>query len=188
MPDAVDTGTILAPPESVRPLLIAALLFVFPAPAPAAQHVILRGNDAYGKWFNLSSVRGRPVVITFASRYTEKDARAIGRSLDPYTKRGVLLVTVIDMRGIPGFAHGYAMKKIRSSQLPGHVHIVDEKGQISRGFGVDPRHHVDTFVVGANGRLLGHYVGRQELSKATAQIDEAARSTTPRAARRATRR
>jgi hypothetical protein len=143
-------------------------LLLLAAPAHAGP-VLLRGHDARGHWFDLSSARGRMVVITFASRETEKDARTINEQL--WHQPRVLVVSVVDMRSIPSLGRKLALRKVRESDRPNHLrHLIDKDGAIARGFGVDPRHHVDMFLVDTHGRLVGHFVGTQQLPDVQARL------------------
>jgi hypothetical protein len=122
-----------------------------------AGHVVLRGQDAHGRWFDLSSLRGQKVVITFGSRRMEKQARALN---DALAGSGKMVVNVVDLRGVPEIAHRLALQKIRESDRSNLRHLVDKDGAIARRFDADTRHHVDIFVVDRRGRLVGHYLDR----------------------------
>ncbi len=146
-----------------------------------AERVSLRGPDAHGRWFDVASVHGKLVAITFASRKTEKDARTIN---DALANHNVFVVSVVDLRDVPKFAHRLAMKEIRTSDRPGKMHhLVDKDGRIAREFGVEPRRHVDVFLVDRRGQMMGHFVGVDELGEAERHIDHAV----SRSARRAKR-
>jgi hypothetical protein len=162
---------------------IVCTFFLFAASAHAQQIVTLRGPDAHGRWFDLSSARGKMVVVTFGSRGTEKDARAINEQLQRHAGDGVMVVSVVDLRGIPRIGWNLAMKKVREADRPNKLrHLVDKTGEIARGFGVDPQHHVDMFVVDRRGRLVGHYEGAQQLASVEARLHQvAARSVRHRA-------
>ena len=122
---------------------------------------VMRGRDANGRWIDLSSLRGRMVVISFGSRHTEKQARAIN---DRLSRSGNAVVSVVDLRGVPRMAHKLALKKIRESDRPNLHHIVDEDGVLAGAVGADPRHHVDMLVVDRRGRLIGHYRDEEQLA------------------------
>lgn len=167
-------GTFLAALEEVRALIVLAGLLAA-ADAHGAGRVTLRGQDANGHWFDLSSERGRTVAVTFGSRETQKEVRQINRDL----ARQVLVVCVVDLRGVPRIGRDLALTKIRRSDRPGQlVHLVDERGEIARGFGFDPRHGVDILIVDPHGRLAGHYSGLSQLMLAQARIVNARREKT----------
>jgi len=132
---------------------------------------MMRVQDAQGRWVDLSSLRGRTVVVTFGSRHTEKQARAIN---DRLSGSGNLVVNVVDLRGVPKLAHKLALKKIRESDRPNLWHIVDEDGAIARELGADTRHHVDMLVVDRHGRLAGHYRDEQQLGDVEMRLLRAA--------------
>lgn len=147
----------------------------------SGQRVSLHGADARGRWFDVASERGHMVAITFASRKTADDARTIN---DALANHGVFVVSVVDLRDVPHFAHGLALKKIRKSDRPGKMlHLVDNDGHISRELGVDPRQKVDVILVDRTGQMLGRFAGVEELGEVERRIDHAR----TRAARRAPR-
>jgi hypothetical protein len=154
---------------------VKSLLLLFCLSVPTGP-VTLRGVDARGQSFDLSSLRGHTVAITFGSRHTAKASRKINDQLAGY----VTVVNVVDMRGIPGWAHKIAMKKIRKSDQPGRMlHLVDENGQVARSFGVDSQHHVDILLVDGLGRMMGHFVDLQQLAQAEARLRQPRRFARP---------
>jgi hypothetical protein len=159
--------------------LLCALSITFSAPAAFGEHGLdVRGYDARGHWFDLSSERGRAVALTFGSRKTENEVRTVNQTLARHTGPTALLVTVVDLRDVPHFAHGLAMNQIRQSDRPGRVHhLVDKRGEIARGFGIDPRQAVDIFIVDKRGRVAGHFVGKEQLTQAEARLSKVERES-----------
>jgi cytochrome oxidase Cu insertion factor (SCO1/SenC/PrrC family) len=170
-------GTDLALRWIVRALMVG--LFLVTGIGHAEQ-VLLRGQDAHGRWFDLSSLRGRMVVITFGSRHTEKRARAINDRL----AKSALVVNVVDLRGVPDIAHKLALQKIRESDRDQMRHLVDENGEIARGFDADTRHHVDMLIVDRRGRLVGRYTDEAQLPEAEAKLHRVAARGAPKRVRR----
>jgi hypothetical protein len=125
-----------------------------------AAQVWLRGWDGRGQEFDLSSVRGRFVALTFCSRFTKDEAAKVH---DALTARGdVMVVSVVDFAGVPSFAYGYARRKIAEHDQAGHiVHLVDEQGGLKRAFQTDPERRVDILVIGRDGALKGRFRGEQ---------------------------
>jgi len=150
----------LAVPEGVKLLLPLLCLLA------SQSRVTLRGHDARGHWFDLTSQRGHAVAITFGSRRTEKEARVINDELAKH----VQVVNVVDLRGVPDIAHDLAKKKICESDGPRLFHLVDPDGQIARGFAVDPQHHVDIFLVDGSGHLMGHYLDHEGVAQVEARL------------------
>ena len=155
-------------------------MFLLAAPAALAQGPVmaLHTTDAHGRAFDLESLRGNVVAVTFTSRYTQDEAARVNDALG---KEGgdVKVVSVVDFVGIPGFVHNYARKKM--AEADGRVqHVCDEKGELRRQFGAHSQQHVDIFVVDRDGGLRGRFEGQQQLEAALRLIDEVRTSTAQR--------
>lgn len=155
-------------------------MFLLAAPAALAQGPVmaLHAADGRGRAFDLESLRGNVVAVTFVSRYTQDEAARVNDALGA---RGgdVKVVSVVDFVGIPGFVHDYARKKV--AEADGRVqHLCDEKGELRRKFGAHPDKHVDIFVVDRDGGLRGRFEGQQQLEAALRLIDEVRTSTAQR--------
>jgi hypothetical protein len=155
----------------VRPLLLLTMcLLATPAALAQGPVVALRAPDAHGRAFDLESLRGNVVAVTFVSRYTQDEAARINDALGA---RGgdVKVVSVVDFMGIPGFVHAYARKKV--AQADGRVqHLCDENGQLRRQFSAHPDRHVDIFIIDRDGGLRGRFEGLQQLEGALRLLDE----------------
>jgi hypothetical protein len=134
-----------------------------------AQPVALHTSDARGRPFDLEELRGRVVAITFASRYTHKEADEVNRAL---AGRGTMVVNVVDLTGVPSIFKGYAKRRAAEHDEEGRVvHLVDDGGEMRRRFQADPTRRVDIVVVGPDGEVRGRFVGTAELSRALALVD-----------------
>lgn len=137
----------------------------------------LQAPDGRGHPFDLSSLRGQVVAVTFASRYTQDEASRINDALG--ARSDVKVVTVVDFMGIPGFVHGYARRKV--AEADGKVqHLCDERGQLRRQFGAHPDKHVDIFVIDRDGGLRGRFEGQIQLEAAMRLLDEVRAATAER--------
>jgi len=129
----------------------------------------LSAADGRGRSFELSSLRGNVVAVTFVSRYTQDEAARVNEALG--SRSDVKVVSVVDFVGIPGFVHGYARKKV--AEADGRVqHLCDEHGALKRQFGAHPDKHVDIFIVDRDGGLRGRFEGQQQLEAALRLLDE----------------
>jgi hypothetical protein len=137
------------------------------APAPVAIH----GRDALGRAFDLVDLRGRIVAVTFASRYTRREASKVNDALSAEGVGGdVTVVSVIDLVGVPAFAHSYARRKAAEADRAGRVrHLVDD-GQLRDRFGARPAERVDILIIGRDGSLKGRYAGERELEAALRHV------------------
>lgn len=154
-----------------RAFLLAALLSCLAAtPAPAS--VWLRGHDARGAPFDLARLRGQVVVLTFASRYTQRDARLINGALGDQARAGrVAVVSIVDFVGIPRLFHGFARGQVARHDRPERVKlIVDEQSAFPAGLGVRPERGVDILVIDARGALRGRFTGPDQLPAAIGLI------------------
>jgi hypothetical protein len=159
-------------PIRIAVLAVSALLGVQAGRAvaqPPRQYAWLHGWDSQGRPFDLRTLRGQVIALTFASKQTRDEAIDVNDELTRLVAPGrVALVSVVDLRDVPTYAYGTARKHIRDADQPGVVHVVDERGDLGRSFQVDPRRTVDIFVLGRDGEILGHFVG-------SAGVDEAMR-------------
>jgi hypothetical protein len=134
-----------------------------------AQPVALRAADARGRPFDLGALRGRIVAITFASRYTHKEADEVNRAL---AERGTIVVNVVDLTGVPSIFKGYAKRRVAEHDEEGRVvHLVDDGGDMRRRFQVEPTRRVDIVVVGPDGEVRGRFVGAADLGRALTLVD-----------------
>src|SRR5262249_48634180 len=101
---------------------------------PAATVVSLRAQDGHGRVFDLTSLRGRVVAVTFASRYTRDEADRVHAGLLEHAAQGdMLVVNVVDLMGVPGLFHSYARRKAAEHDQAGRiVHVIDEHGDLRR--------------------------------------------------------
>jgi hypothetical protein len=143
------------------------------AGGPARPAVWLQGHDGRGHAFDLASLRGRVVAITFASRYTAHEADRIHAALLAHAgESGLEVVNVVDLMGVPSLFHGYARRKVAEHDRPGRIlHLVDEHGQLRRVFGVEPAHRVDILIIDRQGVLRGRFAGQAELAQALRLLD-----------------
>ena len=150
-------------------LLLTAALGTSGAARAQGEPMVLQSVDAHGHGFELSSLRGSVVAVTFGSRYTRDEAARVNDALG--TRSDVKIVSVVDFMGIPRFVYGYARK--RMAEADGRVqHLCDEDGELRRQFGVHPRRHVDIFIVDRDGVLRGRFEGQQQLAEALQLLDE----------------
>lgn len=143
------------------------------ADGPPQKVVWLQGHDGRGRAFDLASLRGRVVAITFASRYTAHEADRIHAALLAHAAQGGLeVVNVVDLVGVPSLFHGYARRKVAEHDRPGRIlHLVDEHGRLRRAFGVEPAHRVDILIIDRHGALRGRFAGQAELAQALRLLD-----------------
>jgi hypothetical protein len=163
-------------PSTILGAMLALVLTGAAAAAPEDQ-VWLAGSDVYGRPFDLRSLRGQVVVLTFTSRYTQSEAHKINQALSMHAGGGLTVVTVVDLSGVPSLFHGYAKRRIADEEERGRVrHLLDEDGHIRSHFGVEPAHHVDIVIVDRDGALRGRFRGQGQLAAAEALIDQLSRT------------
>jgi hypothetical protein len=158
---------------------IVTLLFLSCAVAAHAQGPVfaLQSADAHGRSFDLSSLRGNVVAVTFVSRYTQDEGQKVNRALG--SRGDVKVISVVDFTGIPGFVHGYARRKV--AEADGRVqHLCDEAGTLGRRLGAHPSKHVDIFIVDREGGLRGRFEGQGQLGMALRMLDEVRSSSAQR--------
>jgi len=153
-----------------------ALLLMAALGTPSTVHaqgdvMALQGPDSHGRSFDLTSLRGTVVVVTFVSRYTQDEGSRVN---DAVGSRGdVKIVTVVDFTGIPVLFHGYARRKVAEADRRGRVqHLCDERGELRRRFGAHPDKHVDIFIVDREGGVRGRFEGVRQLVDALRLLDE----------------
>ena len=155
-------------------LFLACASFAAHAQGPV---LALQSADAHGRTFDLSSLRGNVVAVTFVSRYTQDEGQKINGALG--SRGDVKVVSVVDFTGIPGFVHGYARKKV--AEADGRVqHLCDEAGTLGRRLGAHPSKHVDIFIIDRDGGLRGRFEGQGQLGSALRLLDEVRTSSAQR--------
>jgi cytochrome oxidase Cu insertion factor (SCO1/SenC/PrrC family) len=156
------------------PLIVLALAATASAPINGAPRFAwLHGWDAEGRSFDLRSLRGQVVLLTFASRQTRDEATEVNDDLKELVTPGnVSLVSVVDLEDVPTTGLGTARKRIAELRRPGVYHLLDEKGELSRAFNVDAQHQVDIFVIGRSGEILGHFKGEPGVTPAKRLVQE----------------
>jgi hypothetical protein len=139
-----------------------------------AARVTLRGQDAAGRPFDLGSLRGQPVAVTFASRHTRAEAARVNEALVPLAVAGeVVVVNAVDLRAVPGVFRAYARRQIAAHDLAGRVlHLVDESGAAWQPLGVEPERRVDILIFDAAGALRGRFSGLSGLPAARRLLEE----------------
>jgi len=154
--------------QMLRTALVAAVLA---SPAFAGERVSLHARDANGKPFTLESQRGKVVALTFASKSTKDELAKVDEALAKHAGADFEVVSVIDLENVPGIGKGIARKKVADNDRPGEVKlVVDPDGELARSLNVDPKSHVDIFVIDRHGTLRGHYDGTRGLANAEKKI------------------
>lgn len=168
----------LLPQRKVRTLLetlmvLSVALVTQTAEAQPPQYVWLHGFDGQGRTFDLRSLRGQVVVLTFGSRATRDEVSEVNDALSNLAEPGrVRVVSVVDMEGIPGYANNMARRKIAESDKEGRLqHVVDDGGALKRAFGVDPQRQVDIFVIDKSGALKGRFIGDRQMDEVTGLVN-----------------
>src|SRR5437660_9723717 len=106
--------------HSVRTLLLGLTLALgLNGLAFGRQLVWLNGADGHGRPFDLRSLRGQVVALTFTSRYTKDEAHKINQALASRVDRDFAVVTVVDLVGVPSLFHGYAKRRIADEENRG---------------------------------------------------------------------
>jgi hypothetical protein len=81
------------------------------------------------------------------------------------------VVSIVDLVGVPSFAHGYARRKTAEADRQSCVrHLVDD-GALRERFGARPAERVDILVIDRAGGLRGHFAGERELEQALRLVD-----------------
>lgn len=161
---------------TVRLVLLSVLVMTVLGGAPAraaaggATLVTLRAPDGRGHPFDLASLRGSVVAVTFVSRYTQEEAAKVNEALT--TRSDVKVVSIVDFMGIPSFVHGYARRKVAEADDGRVQHLCDEHGRLRKRFDAHPDKYVDIFVIDRDGVLRGRFEGARELDAALRLLDE----------------
>lgn len=154
-------------------LMVGLVLLLAVGPAFGRQLVWLNGPDGHGHPFDLRSLRGQVVAVTFTSRYTKDEAHKINEALSARTGGDFSVVTVVDLAGVPSVFHGYAKRRIAAEENRGAVrHVVDEDGRLKQSFGVEPDKRVDILIIDKDGSLRGRFSGEKQLEDAVRLIDQ----------------
>lgn len=172
----MSSGTAIAVITIVRRLVstvLALSLLVGTAHAEAQQQVSLRGCDGHGRPVDLEALRGQVVAVTFASRYTSREADKINAALLRHADAGdMVVITVVDFAGVPSLFYGYARRKAAEHDQPGRIiHLMDEHGELRRRFQVEPKKRVDIFIIDRQGFLRGRFTGERQLEEAVRLVD-----------------
>lgn len=135
---------------------------------PGPRPVALAGYQADGRLFHLEEARGRVVAVVLLSRRTSKPAAPVQDALGAMAKPGqVLVISVVDLMGIPSMFHGMARKRVlagaRGSPM---LFLVDEEGTWRKYFGAQPDKRVDILVIDRAGHLRGHFIDQVQLGQA----------------------
>lgn len=159
--------------SSRSPLLVLLLLFLgLPTPTPAQERqrhpVVLTGQDPGGHPYHLESDRGQVVAVVTLSRYTSKEAGPVQDALGAEVQPGkVVVLSVIDLVGVPGIFQGMARKKVISGAQGSRLRFLVDNQEVWRhAFSVLPDKRVDILVLDRGGILRGHFVGLQQLGAA----------------------
>jgi hypothetical protein len=144
----------------------------------ARQLVWLNGADGHGRPFDLRSLRGQVVAVTFTSRYTKDECHRINSALAARVDRDFAVVTVVDLQSVPSLFHGYARRRIADEENRGPIHhVVDESGRLKQSFHVDPDKRVDILIIDKEGELRGRFSGSGQLDAAQQLIHQLRTST-----------
>lgn len=159
-------------------LLLVALAYAAPAHADPPAPIRLCGHDGHGRAFDLASTRGHVVALTFASRYTARQADQIHEALLRRSGSGALIVVdVVDLDGVPSLFQGYARRRVAEHDRPGRVlHLIDDGGVLRRQLGADPMRRVDILILDRRGALRGRFVGPGGLPAALSLVDTLSRT------------
>jgi hypothetical protein len=137
------------------------------------QYAWLHGFDAHGREVTLGSLRGQVVALTFVGKDTRDEGKDINDELNELAEPNKMtVVSVVDLEGVPGFAHGTAMKKIAESDRTGLVHLVDDQGRLKQAFDVDPTKQVTILVLDREGAVRGRFDGEMSLVRAKKLIEQ----------------
>ncbi len=130
-----------------------------------ATPVELAGTDVNGHPLDLTKLRDQVVVVDIASRYTEAEATHVNQALAPLVRPGrVVVVSVVDMMGIPDTMFEYVQKRVIDSSLGSPiVYLVDLAGQWRAALALDPSRHVGMVVIDRRGEVRGRYASDEEL-------------------------
>ncbi len=137
------------------------------------QYAWLHGFDARGREITLGSLRGQVVALTFVGKDTREAGKDINDELSELAEPGKMtVVSVVDLEGVPGFAHGTAMKKTAESDRPGLMHLVDDHGSLKQSFGVDPTKQVTILILDRDGAVRGRFDGEMGVIQAKKLVEQ----------------
>lgn len=139
--------------------------------------VSFQAYDGRGQPFDLRSLRGQVVAVSFGSRYTRAEAGRVFAALGQRARAGqVATVGVIDFVGIPRFLHGYARRKVQESDDARRTKLlVDEHSALQRSLQTRPDQRVDILILDRTGALRGRYVGEAHVAEALSLLERLAR-------------
>ncbi len=142
--------------------------------ADARSLVWLRGWDGLGRAFDLASVRGQVVALTFCSRWTRDEAERVNQALAGRAQPGdVMIVSIVDFGAVPSLFKGYARRKMAEHDRYGRLaHLVDEQGGLKRAFQTDPERRVDILIIDRDGALRGRFSGEKQLADAIRLLEQ----------------
>ena len=137
------------------------------------QYAWLHGFDAHGREVTLGSLRGQVVALTFVGKDTRDEGKEVNDELEGLAEPNKMtVVSVVDLEGVPGFAHGMAMKKIAESDRAGLIHLVDDRGRLKQAFDVDPAKQVTILVLDREGVVRGRFEGEMSVVQAKKLIEQ----------------
>jgi hypothetical protein len=137
------------------------------------QYAWLHGFDARGREISLSSLRGQVVALTFVGKDTRDEGKDINDELTELAEPNKMCVlSVVDLEGVPGFAHSSAMHKIADSDRTGLIHVVDDQGRLKQAFAVDPTKQVTILVLDRGGAVRGRFQGEMSLVQVKKLIEQ----------------
>ncbi len=155
--------------------LVAAALavsIVVPARATPASVAPLsfHAEDVQGRPFDLAQLRGQIVVVTFGSRSTIRESRAINRRLDPLVEPGrVAVVTVVDLAEVPSLFLGYARRRVREATASSRIeYVIDDRGRLCRALAVEA---TEILVVDRAGFVRRRLRGEAAVDEALRTVD-----------------
>lgn len=140
-----------------------------------AEPLGLQMPDVHERPFDVASLRGRVVVLTFGSHANPRELERINMALRGRVQAGALsLVCAVDLSAVPSFVHALPRRRIAAAERSqGFLKfIIDADGRLRDQLGVRPRDRVDVLVLGQDGTLRGRFQGEGELPKVQALVDE----------------
>lgn len=167
------------PLVGTKHLSTVALLALLAAAAPPSRAratpdfvppLALHGDDINGRPFDLATLRGQIVVVTFSSRSTAKESRAINRRLDALVAPGrVAVVTVVNLAEVPSLFLGYARRRVAEATAHSRIaYVLDERGHLSSMLAIDAP---AILVVDRAGYVHARFRGEAELDAVLRTVD-----------------
>jgi hypothetical protein len=156
-----------------------ALALLLPVRSASAEGL----TDGEGQPYDLRSLRGQVVVLTFGSPATREELARINLMLEAQVRpRDVAVVSVIDFSTIPGLFHGYARRQVADSQRTQRVKLlVDERGSVRQPLRVLSDRVVHMLVLDRQGAVRGRFRGERELSEVLRLTAELRQTAPPQA-------